>query len=153
MGEGYLRDVSGRIIGSLYPDGMVAFAMPYPADEINRANGCTISELDKLPDFILEIGSLSTGRNDYTYKRETYARQGVPEYWRFDHSEGRFHDAASAGDRLTPEGVYEPIRVERTPEGLYRGYSVALGLELHWYNRRLRFGNPATRSYLPIYRS
>ena len=149
MGEGYLRDVPGRIIGSLYPDCMVSFDLPYPADEVNQANGYTISELGKPPDFILEIGSLSTGRNDYTTKRETYARQGVPEYWRFDHSEGRFHDAALAGDRLTPAGVYEPIPVEQTPEGLYRGYSAVLELELHWYHGQLRFWNPDTEDYLP----
>ena len=149
MGEGYLRDIPGHIRGSLYPDCMVAFNLPYPADEVNRANGYTISELGKPPDFILEIGSLSTGRNDYTYKREVYARQQVPEYWRFDHTGGRFHDAALAGDRLTPAGVYEPIPVEQTPDGIYRGYSAALGLELHWYHEQLRFWNPATGDYLP----
>ena len=149
MGEGYLRNVPGITKGSLYPDCMVAFDMPYPADEIDTANGYTISELGKPPDFILEIGSLSTGRNDYTYKREVYARQQVPEYWRFDHTGGRFHDAALAGDRLTAEGVYEPISVEQTPDGAYRGYSAVLRLELHWDAGRLRFWNPATGDYLP----
>ena len=149
MGEGYLRDVPGITKGSLYPDCMVAFNLPYPADEIDAANGYTISELGKPPDFILEIGSLSTGRNDYTTKREVYARQQVPEYWRFDHTGGRFHDAALAGDRLTAEGVYEPIRVERTPEGLYRGYSTVLDLELRWVASRLRFWNPNTGDYVP----
>ena len=149
MGEGYLRDVPGITKGSLYPDCMVAFNLPYPADEIDAANGYTISELGKPPEFILEIGSLSTGRNDYTTKREVYARQQVPEYWRFDHTGGRFHDAALAGDRLTAEGVYEPIRVERTAEGIYRGYSAVLDLELRWVASRLRFWNPNTGDYIP----
>ena len=85
----------------------------------------------------------------YPYTREIYAEFGVPEYWRFDYTGGNYYDAALAGDRLTPAGVYEPILVERTPEGLYRGYSAALGLELHWIDRRLRFWNPAAGDYLP----
>ena len=71
------------------------------------------------------------------------------EYWRFDHTGGDCHDAALAGDRLLSPGVYQPIEITLTPEGVYRGYSAALALELHWVAGELRFWNPATGDYVP----
>ena len=148
MGNCYLAPDVHHINGSPYPDCMVAFGMPRPKQEVVDANGYTISELGKPPDFVLEVASKSTGRRDYTEKRAIYAGFGVPEYWRFDYTEGDFHDAALAGDRLTPSGGYEPIAVTRTPEGIYRGYSAVLNLELHWDNGQLRFWNPDTGDYV-----
>lgn len=138
-----------NIIGSPIPDCLVAFGMTRPKQEIDAANAYIISEIGKPPDFVLDVGSYATGRRDYTVKRAIYAAQQVREYWRFDHSGGLFHDAALAGDRLVSPGVYEPIPITQTPGGIYRGYSAALGLELHWCEGRLRFGNPVTRTYLP----
>ena len=43
-------------------------------------------EAGKPPDWALEIGSLSTGREDVGRKPGIYARIGVAEYWRFDPS-------------------------------------------------------------------
>ena len=148
MGNCYLAPDIHHINGSPYPDCMVAFGMPRPKQEVVDANGYTISELGKPPDFVLEVASKSTGRRDYTEKRVIYAGFGVPEYWRFDYTEGDFHDAALAGDRLTSAGGYEPIAVTRTPAGVYRGYSAVLNLELHWDNGQLRFWNPATGDYV-----
>ena len=149
MGNGYLAADAASVNGSPYPDCIVAFEMPRPNGEVVRANGYVISELGKPPDFVLEIASPSTGRRDYTEKRVQYAALGVPEYWRFDSTGGDYHDAALAGDRLTPAGVYEPIRVEQTAERLYRGYSTVLNLELHWDDGKLRFWNPNTGDYVP----
>ena len=148
MGNCYLAPDVHHINGSPYPDCMVAFGMPRPKQEVVDANGYTISELGKPPDFVLEVASKSTGRRDYTEKRAIYAGFGVPEYWRFDYTEGDFHDAALAGDRLTPAGRYEPIAITRTLEGVYRGYSAVLNLELHWDNGQLRFWNPDTEDYV-----
>ena len=148
MGNCYLASDVHHINGSPYPDCMVAFEMPRPKQEVVDANGYLISELGKPPDFVLEVASKSTGVRDYTEKRAIYAGFGVPEYWRFDYTEGDFHDAALAGDRLTPSGGYEPIAVTRTPEGIYRGYSAVLNLELHWDAGQLRFWNPDTGDYV-----
>ena len=41
----------------------------------------------KPPDFVLEVASPSTSRNDETTKRNIYAGMGVPEYWRYDPTE------------------------------------------------------------------
>ena len=46
-------------------------------------------EAGKAPDFVLEVASESTSRNDLTYKKDAYARIGVPEYWRFDPPPGK----------------------------------------------------------------
>ncbi len=147
-GEGYLCYHPGEARQGPRPDCIVAFGVAFPPAEITAANGYTISEIGKPPDFVLEVASKSTGRRDYLEKREIYAGFGVVEYWRFDHTGGRYHDAALAGDRLV-DGRYEPIPVETGADGIIRGYSSVLELELHWYESRLRFWNPATGEYLP----
>ena len=148
MQEGYLCQEAGSARGAPVPDCIVAFDLPVPPAEIIASNGYTISEIGKPPDFVLEAASKSTGERDYTTKRVLYAGYGVGEYWRFDHTGGDFHDAALAGDRLV-NGKYEPIPVHPLAGGGFRGYSAALGLELRWQERMLRFWDPVTGEYLP----
>ena len=147
-GEGYLCYYPEDALRAPRPDCIVAFGVVFPSGEITAANGYTISEIGKPPDFVLEVASKSTGRRDYLEKREIYAGFGVVEYWRFDHTGGRYHDTALAGDRLV-NGRYEPIPVVTGADGIIRGYSAVLELELHWYDGRLRFWDPATGEYLP----
>ena len=125
---------------------MVAFGVN--PDAIVARNGYVISDVGKPPDFVLEVASRSTGRRDYTVKRAGYACYGVGEYWRFDHTGGRYHDAALAGDRLV-NGVYEPIRINEEPDGVRWGHSPVLGLDLCWERGELRFYDPAAGEYLP----
>ena len=146
--EGYLCYYPQEIPRAPKPDCIVALGVAIPPKEIAEANGYAISQIGQPPDFVLEVASKSTGRRDYMEKRAIYARYGVLEYWRFDHTGGRYHDAALAGDRLV-NGRYEPISVDTGDDGIIRGYSVALDLELHWYDGRLRFWDPKTGEYLP----
>ena len=81
--------------------------------------------MGKPPDFVLEVASEHTGRRDYTTKRDDYARLGILEYWRFDYTGGRFHDAPLAGDRLVND-VYERIDVTPDAAGVVWGYSEVL---------------------------
>ena len=149
-GECYLCYDDSDIRGSPRPDCMVAFGLTtITPEEVIDANGYIISEVGKPPDFVLEVASESTGRRDYTEKREIYAGLKVVEYWRFDRTGGRFHDAPLAGDRLTADGTYEPIPVYEHPDGTFRGYSAVLGLELHWVEGWLRFWDPVAEEYLP----
>ena len=144
-GEGYLcRDTRDRT-GWVVPDCVVAFGVD-PGAIMDR-NGYVIEEMGKPPEFVLEIASESTGRADYTVKRDIYAGHGVGEYWRFDSTGGERHDAALAGERLV-DGAYEPMPMHRERDGVIRGYSPVLGLELHWYEGRLRFYDPAAGEYL-----
>ncbi len=129
----------------LVPDLVVAFGVtPEP---IVHTNGYVISEVGKPPDFVLEVASRTTGRRDYTAKPDIYAAYEVGEYWRADPSGGKYHDAPMAGDRLV-NGAYEPIPLVTEANGLIRGYSPVLDLELHWRDGWLRFWDPATQQYL-----
>ena len=145
-GGGYLRHEAGNDAERLAPDCMVVFGVN--PDAIVARNGYVISEVGKPPDFVLEVASRSTGRRDYTVKRAGYAGYGVREYWRFDHTGGRYHDAALAGDRLV-NGVYEPIKISEEPEGVRWGHSPVLGLDLCWDEGQLRVYDPEAGAYLP----
>ena len=149
MGNGYLCLDASQVRGSPYPDLMVAFGMPAPPADIVASNGYNIGEIGKPPDFVLEVASASTGRRDYTEKREIYAGYGVTEYWRFDRTGGQFHDARLGGDSLLPDGSYQPIPVHTAEDGSTRGYSAVLGVELRWVAGVLRFWDPATGDYMP----
>ena len=145
-GQGYLCIDRENVRNNLAPDYVVALGVD--PDLIYHTNGYVISEVGKPPDFVLEVASESTGRRDYTEKRERYAEMGVLEYWRFDPSGGQYHDAALAGDRLS-EGVYIPFPITELPGGEFRGYSPTLGLYLCWVDNRLWFIDPAEEGYVP----
>ena len=145
-GGGYLVFDAGDV-GEFYPDCVFADGVSDPPAVIWR-NGYVISEVGKPPDFVLEVASRSTGRRDYTVKREGYARYGVGEYWRFDPTGGECHDAPLAGDKLTEDGVYEPVEIVSEPDGRHWGYSEALGLELWWEDKTLRFRDPVSGEFL-----
>ena len=71
----------------------------------------------------------------------------MAEYWRFDRSGGRYHDRPLSGDRLV-KGQYEPLPLDTGADGVTRGYSPVLELELHWDAGQLRFYDPAAGRYL-----
>ena len=147
-GEGYLCLDARDYPGAPRPDCLVVIDAPVPPAEILASNGYVINEIGKAPDFVLEIASESTGRRDYVEKPGIYAGFGVREYWRFDHTGGQYHNAALAGDRMIA-GRYQPIPIRVGIDGVWRGYCAVLDLELHWYEKRLRFWDPATGEYLP----
>ena len=130
-GEGYLCDVAGNARRSPNPDLLVSFGLDIPPDVIEDvANGYTISEVGKPPEFVLEVASETTARRDETIKRDIYAGFGVSEYWRFDRTGGRYYVAPLAGDILV-DGAYHPVPLETGADGIIRGYSPALD----WHNR------------------
>ncbi|MCY3542537.1 MAG: Uma2 family endonuclease [Chloroflexi bacterium] len=114
---------------------------------MEEQSGYEIETHGKPPDFALEVASPTTGIVDYTAKRLDYERFGVLEYWRFDPSGGRFHDAPLAADRLV-NGEYIPIEITIEPDGRLWGYSEVLRLELWWDESMLRFRDPATGDFL-----
>ena len=144
-GSGYLRREDTNESERLAPDLVVAFGVN--PDAIIARNGYVISEVGKPPDFVLEVASKSTGARDYTVKRAGYAGYGVSEYWRFDRTGGRFHDAPLAGDALV-NGEYEPLAIARDPTDRLWGYSAVLGLELWWDDGELRFRDPVSGEFL-----
>ena len=145
-GGGFMRNQPYDNTEIFAPDCVIAFGVN-PAGVVAR-NGYVISEVGKPPDFVLEVASRSTGRRDYTVKREGYAVYGVGEYWRFDPSGGRFHDVPLAGDVLADE-EYRPLTINRDPDGMLWGYSPILDLEICWDRGQVRFRDPYTREFLP----
>ena len=103
---------------SVSPDVFVAFGVSKKQRRTYK-----IWEEGHAPDFVLEVASPSTYRNDLTHKKELYASVlGVREYYIYD----PYHevDPYFLGYRLV-DGVYEEIAFvdERLP-------SLVLGLEL-----------------------
>ncbi len=131
--------------GIFYPDLMIAFNVDREA--VIAAQGIAIEDAGKPPEFVMEIASARTARNDYGRKRRGYARFGVPEYWRFDPTGDKRYPDPLAGDRLV-EGEYRPIAVEQTGEGLYWGHSNVLNLDICWERGQLRWYDPETRAYI-----
>ena len=130
------------------PDLLIAFNVN--ADAAVAQNGYAILDRGKPPDFVLEVASVTTARNDYTTKRTDYQEFGIPEYWRFDPTGGRRYDAPLAGDILV-DGVYRPVEIIRSDETHLWGHSPVLNLDLCWGDGALRWWDPVEGRYLPTY--
>ena len=106
------HDVSQRQ-GLRVPDLLVAFDVDRAG--IIEQRGYSIEQWSKPPDFVLEVASETTGRNDIADKRVDYAAFGIPEYWRFDPSGGQYHGTPLAGDRLV-DRAYRSIPIETSDD-------------------------------------
>ena len=129
----------------LLPDLLIAFDVDPQLYYEQR--GYVISDQGKPPDFVLEVASPSTAERDVVFKRVEYARLGIPEYWRFDHT-GEWHGARLAGDRLVG-GRYEPIPIVERSADMLEGLSEAIGLRLRWRDGELEWIDPATGQPIP----
>ena len=118
----YYEEGNPRV--SVAPDVFVVFGVE---DRMRR--NYKVWEEGKGPDFVLEVASPGTWREDVGPKRSTYARLGVREYFLYD----------PTGEHLTPRlqghrleaGVYERLSaVESIDRTLDRCRSEVLGLEL-----------------------
>ena len=145
-GERYVSlRMTRNMAGVKYPDLLIAFNVDPAA--YYRRNAYVISEQGKPPDFVLEIASRSTGREDTGEKRDVYATMGIPEYWRFDET-GEFHGVRLAGDRLV-DGVYEPIPTEQLSEDTSSGPQRDPGSEHTLARRSAGVVRPCDRSAHP----
>ena len=124
----------------MIPDCLVAFDVDTAA--IWERIGYDPIQNGKPPDFVMEVASRRTYRNDSGHKRDVYEMVGIPEYWRFDPTGGRFYGQAIIGERLV-NGRYE-----RQPMVDYDGSegatSAALNLNFRWRERRFWIHDPAT---------
>ena len=99
-------------------------------------------EEPKAPDFVLEITSPKTWRQDQTAKRELYRRLGVQEYWQYDPT-GNYLEPTLQGLALVA-GEYEPLPAWELEDGTLAVRSEVLGLELRLVDQGLRFHDPRT---------
>ena len=95
----------------------------------------------KAPDFVLEVTSKSTRRNDLTTKRSLYESLRVAEYFMFD-PRAEYLDPPLQGFGLR-RGRYAALQVAALPDGAPALYSEALGLFLHVRGQALRLHDPA----------
>ena len=129
------------------PDVYVVVGAPaYPRDTYLLWNE------PKGPDFVLEVTSASTRREDQGRKREVYAGLGVREYFLYD-PRAEYLRPPLQGYRLEA-GVYRPLPAMTVlPGRAVAVYSEVLGLELRDERevRMVRLHDPATGQDLLTY--
>ena len=88
-------------------------------------------EVGKAPDFALEVASPSTAANDLGPKRDLYARLGIAEYWRIDHTGGDLYGDPLVGERLI-DGEYVAYPPQERGDGAVIVHSELLDLDFCW---------------------
>ena len=146
----HFRNVEGNANTRISPDCYVVFdlseAALYSLSQEGN-NTYLLWEVEKPPDYVMEIGSSSTARRDLNFKRELYADLGVGEYWRYDQTGGDFYGEPLVGERLVG-GEYERMEMRREPDGSVWGHSDALNLDLWWRDGDLRYWDPVQGKWL-----
>lgn len=134
--------VEGDPRRSVVPDVFVALGAP----KLPHRDTWLLWEEGRSPDFVLEVTSRTTRREDEGHKRKLYRELGVAEYWQFDPA-GDYLDPLLKGARLEAGG-YRPIPSVASVDGSPRMRS-RLGLELRLERDRLRLFDPAAGTYIP----
>ena len=133
--------VEGDPRHSVVPDVWVAFCVP----KLPERRTWLMWLEGKGPDFVLEITSRWTKREDEGRKKKLYEQLGVREYWQFDPT-GDYLDPILKGRELGPDGAYRNLVLEE--RGGARCFASLLGLELRLEGKRLRYFDPARDAYL-----
>ncbi len=136
-----LYHVEGDPRRSVVPDVFVVLGVP----KLPHRDTWLLWEEGRAPDFVVEVTSRTTRREDEGRKRRLYRDLGVAEYWQFDPT-GDYLSPLLKGARLEG-GEYEPIPSVATVDGGLRMRSV-LGLELRLERGLLRLYDPAAGTYL-----
>ena len=123
------------------PDCLIAFDVD--TDAIWRRVGYDPEQNAKPPDFVIEVASRRTHRNDTIRKRDIYRRIGVPECWRFDAEDGRYFGQPIIGERLV-NGQYEQFPLVRYDNGAEGSTSAILNLNFRSLDRRFSVHDPTT---------
>ncbi len=131
----YYEEGNPRV--SVAPDVFVVFGVP---DRMRMSY--KVWEEGKGPDFVLEVVSPSTWREDVGPKRGVYAGLGVKEYWLYDPM-GEHLKRALQGYRLVG-GEYERQPLVESVDGTLSLSSKTLGLDLWAKGGKMRFRDPET---------
>ena len=123
------------------PDVFVAFGVP----KLPERRVWLTWEEGKGPDFVLEVTSRSTRREDERGKKTLYERLGVGEYWQFDPL-GEYLNPRLRGYVLGADGKYLELALEERDGALC--HDSLLGLTLRLEGERLRLFDPRRGEYL-----
>ena len=130
---------------SVAPDVFVVFGV----EDHTRAS-YKVWEEGKGPDFVLEVASPNTWKEDVERKPAIYAGLGAREYFLFDPT-GEHYTPRLRGYRLVG-GAYERLRtVQSIDRTLMTITSEVLGLELRAKGEEMRFHDPVTDETLLSY--
>ncbi|WP_008307870.1 Uma2 family endonuclease [Leptolyngbya sp. PCC 6406] len=114
----------GNPKAAMSPDVFVIFGV----SNRKRRSYKTWQEGGKLPNFVLEITSRSTKRQDEVEKPRLYASLGVQEYFQYDPT-ADYLNPQLRGAQLV-DGTYQPLPLSSTAAGLPYIHSAVLGLDL-----------------------
>ena len=131
----YYEEGNPRV--SVAPDVFVVFGI-----EDRMRMRYLVWEEGKGPDFVLEVASKSTWREDLGPKRDIYARLGVKEYWMYDPT-GEYFSPVLQGLRRAGSAYVRQLAVA-SPDGALTLSSDTLGLELRAQGGEMRFRDPTT---------
>ena len=127
---------------SVAPDVFVVFGV-----EAHPRMNYKVWEEGKGPDFVLEVASPNTWREDVERKPEVYAGLGVSEYFLFDPM-GEHYTPRLQGYRLV-DGAYERLSAVESIDRTLTMPSDVLGLELRAKaGGKIRFRDPRTSEEL-----
>ena len=138
----YYEEGNPRV--SVAPDVFVVFGV----EDHTRMN-YKVWEEGKGPDFVLEVASPNTWREDVERKPGIYADLGVSEYFLFDPT-GEHYTPRLQGYRLV-EGRYEWLPAVESIDRTLTMHSEVLGLELRAKGEEMRFHDPSTGEPLLSY--
>ena len=138
----YYEEGNPRV--SVAPDVFVVFGV----EDHTRMN-YKVWEEGKGPDFVLEVASPNTWREDVERKPGIYAGLGVREYFLFDPM-GEHYTPRLQGYRLV-EGRYERLSAVESISRTLTLTSEVLGLELRAKGEEMRFHDAATGETLLSY--
>ncbi len=125
----------GDLGRNVVPDVWVAFGVP----KLPERRTWLMWLEGKGPDFVLEITSRSSRREDEVRKKQLYEELGVKEYWQFDPT-GDYLDPLLKGRELGTNGKYRDLALQER-DGVLRHASL-LGLELCLEGGRLFYFDP-----------
>ena len=130
---------------SIAPDSFVVYGVPK-----RRRMSYLLWEEGKAPDFVLEVASANTWREDERAKRRVYERLGVTEYFQYDPT-GEYLWTQLKGARLSG-GRYAEQAAGRSATGEPTLRSEVLELDVFVNGEGdLRFRDPMTGEELPTY--
>ena len=138
----YYEEGNPRV--SVAPDVFVVFGV-----EDRMRMHYKVWEEGKGPDFVLEVASKSTWREDLGPKRGIYAYLGVKEYWLYDPT-GEYFSPVLQGLRLAGSAYVRQLAVA-SADGALALHSETLGLELRAKDGAMRFRDPTTGEVLLSY--
>ena len=129
---------------SVAPDAFVVFGVE---DRLRMSYKAW--EEGKGPDFVLEVASPNTWREDTERKPGIYAGLGVSEYFLFDPT-GEHLSPRLQGYRLV-DGGYQPLVAVESTDRTLTMHSEVLDLDLRARGEEMRFHDPATGETLLSY--